>query len=231
MSPSSPDVVSHERDPGAVAPERCARQRQPPSGVSERLRMPSPHARSSPAWWTSSRITIPSAASPRSFAAVLPHRHLLVGGDQAVDVTCEALAGTQSGSSCRPDPMGGERPLDLQVAGRAPPRRACVARRPGWPGHRRVRRSSCRHRAWRRRGSRGRGRPGTLRTQHAARGGGSRSASAGRVWRLHRAPTTPSAAPTAQPENCAPGVRRSGRSADISGRGRARTRNRGERRR
>ena len=111
-------VIAHERDLGAVAAERGARQRQPACAELERSL---------------------DAVAPRPFVAsvvdlVEDHHplggdaaHLLGGGprgellerrDDPVDVTCDALSRGPVGIELEPEPVGGERPLHLEVARR-----------------------------------------------------------------------------------------------------------------
>ena len=171
-------VVADERDLDRVAAERGTRQRQPAAGVPNATRTPSPQAFSWPAWWISSRITKPPAESPASFGGGVARGDLLVGGDEAVDVAGEPVARGPVGVELQPEPVGGERPLDLEVAGRRDDDQgARLLGEAGSSAGERERRLAG-ARAWRRRGSRGRRWPGTVRRRHAARGAGSRSASA-----------------------------------------------------
>ena len=89
---------------GTGVPESARRR----AASSKAMRMPSPHARSSPAWCSSSKITKASWATARSARGL--HRHLLVGDDDAVHVGGQAAVA--------------RRPLGLEVQVEAGRRRA-----------------------------------------------------------------------------------------------------------
>ena len=111
-------VVVDERDGRGVGAERRARDGQAPGGAgSNATRMPSPQARSSPAWWSSSKITKASRAMPPQRVGL--HGHLLVGDDDAVHVGGQpAVAGRPLRLEVQAEAARGARPLELEVLGR-----------------------------------------------------------------------------------------------------------------
>ena len=111
------DVVADERDLRAVAAERRARQRQPLRREFERLE----HA-VAPRPLVAGVVDLVEdhhavGGQPAQRVGGGAGGHLLVGGDEAVDVAGEPLPGRPVGVELEAEPVGGERPLDLQVAG------------------------------------------------------------------------------------------------------------------
>ena len=114
----------------------------------------------------------PSAAKPAQLVGSRPGRDLLIGRDEAVHVAGETLTRRPVGIELQAHPVGGERPLDLQVARRRDhdetaslvgERGACARegeRRLAGPGRRDGEEIRCVARR------------GTDRTRRAARGGG-----------------------------------------------------------
>ncbi len=127
-------VVAHERDLYGVTAKWCARQRQAPGGVSE--------GRTdavAPGLLVAGMVDLvedhePVGRQPGELGRSVARGDLLVRGDEAVHVACEALAGAPIGIELQPQAMCRERPLHLEVAGRQRPPPACAAPRRGSPG-------------------------------------------------------------------------------------------------
>ncbi len=112
-------VVAHERDLGAVAAKRRARQRQPLGRQLERPPDPVSPRPLVPGMVDFVEDHHPVDSQPPERVRRCGHRDLLVGGDDPVDVAGNALPGAPVRVELEPEPVCRERPLDLEMARRS----------------------------------------------------------------------------------------------------------------